>query len=190
MLRNADVSNRPKPNQRTPSGEAFTRLILEAFRFNGCLLAAGDRLTQDLGLTSARWQVLGAIDEGPLPVAQISRNMGLSRQAVQRSPTNLPLAGLSPSRTIPIIGAPNSRVLRRGGGRRSTRLPGGRSRGPIASQLASTHRWWKRRQMFFWLSGPGLKRTPRTQDKTPMYKIAEAPHFLRLAMFLAASSPS
>jgi hypothetical protein len=40
--------------------------------------------------------------------------------------------------------------------------------------------------MFFWLSGPGLKRTPRTQDKTPMYKIAEAPHFLRLAMFLGS----
>ena len=93
MLQNADVSNRPKPNQRTPSGEAFTRLILEVFRFNGCLLAAGDRLTRDLGLTSARWQVLGAIDEGPLPVAQISRNMGLSRQAVQRVADELAAGG-------------------------------------------------------------------------------------------------
>jgi len=93
MLQNADVSNRPKPNHRTLSGEAFTRLILGVFRFNGCLLAAGDRLTQDLGLTSARWQVLGAIDEGPLPVAQISRNMGLSRQAVQRVADELAAGG-------------------------------------------------------------------------------------------------
>jgi DNA-binding MarR family transcriptional regulator len=88
-----DDSHRAKAKQHTPSGEAFTRLILEAFPFNGCLLAAGDRLTQDLGLTSARWQVLGAIDEGPLPVAQISRNMGLSRQAVQRVANELAAGG-------------------------------------------------------------------------------------------------
>jgi DNA-binding MarR family transcriptional regulator len=35
-------------------------------------------------LTSSRWQVLGAIEERPLPVAQIARNMGLARQNVQR----------------------------------------------------------------------------------------------------------
>jgi DNA-binding MarR family transcriptional regulator len=37
-----------------------------------------------VGLTSSRWQVLGAIEEQPLPVAQIARNMGLARQNVQR----------------------------------------------------------------------------------------------------------
>ncbi|BBO69685.1 MarR family transcriptional regulator [Desulfosarcina alkanivorans] len=70
---------------RTPSAEIFTALILETFRFNGQLLAAGNRLTQEFGLTSALWQVLGAIDEKPLPVAQIARNMGLTRQSVRRS---------------------------------------------------------------------------------------------------------
>lgn len=69
----------------TPEGEAFTELILETFRLNGRLLAAGDRLIDDLGLTSARWQVLGAIEDGALPVAQIARNMGLARQSVQRT---------------------------------------------------------------------------------------------------------
>jgi DNA-binding MarR family transcriptional regulator len=68
----------------TPQGTVLTGLILETFRLNGLLLAAGDRLTSDLGLSSARWQVMGAIDEAPLPVAQIARNMGLTRQAVQR----------------------------------------------------------------------------------------------------------
>ena len=68
----------------TPAGSAFTGLIIETFRLNGELLAAGDELCADLGLTSARWQVMGAIDEGPLPVAHIARNMGLTRQAVQR----------------------------------------------------------------------------------------------------------
>ena len=68
----------------TNAGKAFTELILEIFRFNGRLLAAGDLLAKPLGLTSSRWQVLGAIEERPLPVAQIARNMGLARQNVQR----------------------------------------------------------------------------------------------------------
>lgn len=68
----------------TTGGAAFTDLLLEVFRFNGLLLAAGDRLTRGLGLSSARWQVLGAVEEGPATVAQIARKMGLKRQSVQR----------------------------------------------------------------------------------------------------------
>ena len=60
-----------KQISRTPSAEAFTQLILETFRFNGQLLAAGDRLTKELNLSSALWQVLGAIDEAPLPVLKL-----------------------------------------------------------------------------------------------------------------------
>ncbi len=65
---------------------SLTDFILETFRTNGELLTAGDRLVADLNLTSARWQVLGAIGMAStsLPVAHIARNMGLSRQAVQR----------------------------------------------------------------------------------------------------------
>jgi len=64
----------------------MTELVLETFRLNGRLLAAGDALVGAAGLTAARWQVLGAIEISavPLPVAHIARNMGLSRQAVQR----------------------------------------------------------------------------------------------------------
>jgi DNA-binding MarR family transcriptional regulator len=89
----AGAQKRRKPKARTQAGEAFTRLIIEVFRLNGCLLAVGDHLTKDLGLTSARWQVLGAIDDGPLPVAQIARNMGLTRQAVQRVADDLAAQG-------------------------------------------------------------------------------------------------
>ena len=61
-------------------------LVIEIFRLNGVLLAEGDKLTRDVGLTSARWQVLGAIEVAghPLTVAEIARNMGLTRQSVQR----------------------------------------------------------------------------------------------------------
>lgn len=72
-----------------------TELILEIFRLNGQLLEAGDRLSGPLGLTSARWQVLGAIEtEGrPITAAQIGRRMGLSRQAVQRIVNDLDSLG-------------------------------------------------------------------------------------------------
>lgn len=75
---------------------AATELILETFRLNGRLLESGDELVADLGLTSARWQVLGAIQASqvPLSVAQIARNMGLSRQAVQRLANEMTQDGL------------------------------------------------------------------------------------------------
>jgi DNA-binding MarR family transcriptional regulator len=75
---------------------AITKLILETFRLNGRLLAAGDALVRDLGLTSARWQVLGAVAMSPvpLPVSHIARNMGLSRQGVQRVADELEARGI------------------------------------------------------------------------------------------------
>jgi DNA-binding MarR family transcriptional regulator len=74
-----------RENKKLATG-AVTELILETFRLNGYLLQAGNDLVRDLGLTSARWQVLGGIAGSPvpLPVAHVARNMGLSRQAVQR----------------------------------------------------------------------------------------------------------
>jgi len=64
----------------------LTDLVLAVFRLNGRLLLAGDKLVADLGLTSARWQVLGAIAiaQSPQPVAWLARSMGLNRQGVQR----------------------------------------------------------------------------------------------------------
>jgi len=80
----------------TPMGQALTDVILETFRLNGALLAWGDDLVRDLGLTSARWQVLGAValQGRPMTVAQIARRMGLSRQAVQRVANDLAKGGL------------------------------------------------------------------------------------------------
>jgi DNA-binding MarR family transcriptional regulator len=78
----------------TKAGNAFTELILETFRLNGRLLTAGDRLTRPYKLSSARWQVLGAIEEKPLSVAQIARNMGVARQSVQRLADNLEKSGI------------------------------------------------------------------------------------------------
>ena len=53
-------------------------------------------LVGDIGLTSARWQVLGAIAPPPLRCRSriIARNMGLTRQAVQRLANDLERDGL------------------------------------------------------------------------------------------------
>ena len=66
----------------TPNGLAVTSLVIRIFQANGRLLKTGDALSRDLGLTSTRWQVLGAIDMQPKTVAQIAREFELTRQGV------------------------------------------------------------------------------------------------------------
>ena len=85
-----------KKVKRTPAGDALTGLILDLFRLNSLLLTAGDRLVAPLRLTSARWQILGAIAyaERPEPVAWLARGLGANRQNVQRITNDLLSEGL------------------------------------------------------------------------------------------------
>ena len=85
-----------KKAKRTPEGEALTDLVLDLFRTSSLLLTAGDRLVAPLGLTSARWQVLGAIvaAERAQPVAWLARDLGGNRQNVQRIINDLHREGL------------------------------------------------------------------------------------------------
>jgi DNA-binding MarR family transcriptional regulator len=78
-------------------------LALEVFRLNGRLLTVGDRTVAPLGLTSARWQVLGAVAYAPHPgpVAHVARAMGLTRQNVRRIVGDLVLDGLLALRPNP-----------------------------------------------------------------------------------------
>jgi DNA-binding MarR family transcriptional regulator len=84
-------------DRRTRKGEMATTVVLSIFRVNGLLLAAGDQLAGQEGLTSARWQVMGAIQlsERPLTMPQIARRMGLTRQTVHTTVTNLVREGLA-----------------------------------------------------------------------------------------------
>jgi len=82
--------------ERTPAGDALTNLVLDIFRLNGLILTAGDRLVAGLELTSARWQILGAIDAAgrPQPVSWLARDLGAHRQNVQRIVNDLHRDGL------------------------------------------------------------------------------------------------
>jgi DNA-binding MarR family transcriptional regulator len=64
-------------------------------RLHGLLTAAGDELARPAGQTSARWQVLAAIEDRPKTVAHIARILGLARQSVQRVADVLERDGLA-----------------------------------------------------------------------------------------------
>ena len=64
----------------------LTAVALSVFRLNGLLIEWGNTFSEPHGLTSARWQVLGAIamaTEAP-SIPQIADAMGITRQSVQR----------------------------------------------------------------------------------------------------------
>lgn len=83
-------------NRHTAPGAALSSSVLDLFKLSSQMLAAGDRLVASLGLTSARWQVLGSIvaTERPQPVAWLARDMGANRQNVQRIVNDLEKDGL------------------------------------------------------------------------------------------------
>lgn len=92
-----------RETKRTPAGTALSDLILDLFRLNNGILTGGDRLVSGLGLTSARWQVLGTIiaAEWPQPVAWLARDTGANRQNVQRIVNDLEKEGLVAFETNP-----------------------------------------------------------------------------------------
>jgi DNA-binding MarR family transcriptional regulator len=70
-------------------------VALTAFKLNGQLLQVAEALAGPVGLTAAWWQVLGAVMPAPLSVAGIARDMGITRQSVQRIADLLVSKGLA-----------------------------------------------------------------------------------------------
>lgn len=85
-----------RTTKRSPAAEALTDLILDLFRVNNLTVTWGDRFVAPLGLTSARWQILGAIGaaDRAQPVAWLARDLGANRQNVQRIVNDLATEGL------------------------------------------------------------------------------------------------
>ena len=74
----------PDPPAQSDAGEVLTDLIIGTFRLNARLLDVAQELAGAGGLTAAWWQVLGGVIDRPRTVAEIGRNMGMTRQGVQR----------------------------------------------------------------------------------------------------------
>ncbi|WP_280382048.1 MarR family winged helix-turn-helix transcriptional regulator [Nocardia wallacei] len=81
--------------------DLFATAAVTSFKLNGQFLAIAEELARPAGLTAAWWQVLGAILREPLPVAGIAREMGITRQGVQRIADLLVDKGLAEYRPNP-----------------------------------------------------------------------------------------
>lgn len=75
--------------------EFLSGAALTVFKLNGQFLGIAERLARPAGLTAAWWQVLGAVLREPLPVVGIAREMGVTRQSVQRIADLLVARGLA-----------------------------------------------------------------------------------------------
>ena len=67
-------------------GDVLTDIMLEIFRINTHLLDKGNQMVAPLGMTSARWQILGAIalSGKAATCPQIAASMGVTRQGAQK----------------------------------------------------------------------------------------------------------
>ncbi|WP_036506436.1 MULTISPECIES: MarR family winged helix-turn-helix transcriptional regulator [Nocardia] len=64
--------------------ELFSAAAITTFKLNGQFLTIAEELAKPAEITAAWWQVLGAVLHEPLPVSGIAREMGITRQSVQR----------------------------------------------------------------------------------------------------------
>ncbi|HEY3427567.1 MAG TPA: helix-turn-helix domain-containing protein, partial [Acidimicrobiia bacterium] len=79
----------------THEQELMSGVAKTVFRLNGQLFILGEALATRAGLTAAWWQVLGAILRQPLSVADVAREIGVTRQSVQRVADLLVAEGLA-----------------------------------------------------------------------------------------------
>lgn len=70
--------------ERGAAGDALSGLVVQVLRLAAALTEAGDALAAPAGQSSARWQVLAAVEHAPHSVASVARRLGHSRQSVQR----------------------------------------------------------------------------------------------------------
>src|SRR5271166_4352781 len=62
----------------------YSALVVQVLKLAAALETAGNALARPAGQSSARWQVLAAVEDGPLSVASIARALAHTRQSVQR----------------------------------------------------------------------------------------------------------
>jgi len=66
---------------------------MSVFKVNGFIIRAGEGITNPIGQSSARWQVLGRAYQ-PTTVAKMAQDIGHARQSVQRQADILAAEGL------------------------------------------------------------------------------------------------
>ena len=82
--------------ERFVENRETNELIVEVFRLNGQLIATADKLVSKFGITGARWQVMGALvrSGGRETVPRLAKDMGLTRQSIQRVVNEMVIDGM------------------------------------------------------------------------------------------------
>jgi DNA-binding MarR family transcriptional regulator len=93
----------PGRRKLAPRFKAVTDLTVAISRLNGLLLQWGDELLAPLGLTGARWQMLGVMSlvGAPLTAPQVGAALGVTRQGAQKQLNLLFAQGLVQARPNP-----------------------------------------------------------------------------------------
>jgi DNA-binding MarR family transcriptional regulator len=78
------------------SADAMVEFIGQSFRLNSRLQLTADRMSREVGLSAARWQLLSVVTQAtdPMTISDIARRMGLARQSVQQVADALSEEGL------------------------------------------------------------------------------------------------
>ena len=133
--------------RRSTRAETLTKLVNEVFLSNGALLAAGDVLAGEVGLTAAQWQVVGFLEDGPASAAELARRRGLRRQSVQETVNRLLRNGMLTRANNPADGrapllhlTPVARAALATLGRRQVKWADGVASGIAPDDLAVTLR--------------------------------------------------
>lgn len=85
----------------TDEQDLLSGMAKAVFRLNGQLLAIGEELARPAGLTASWWLVLGSVLSSPRSVADIARDIGVTRQSVQRTADILVARNLAEFRANP-----------------------------------------------------------------------------------------
>jgi DNA-binding MarR family transcriptional regulator len=89
----------PEPTSSSSHVSTDEQLLMSGiaktvYRLNGHVLSIAEELAGPVGLTGAWWQVIASVLREPMSVADISRFIGNTRQAVQRIADRLVEEGL------------------------------------------------------------------------------------------------
>src|SRR5215467_3248998 len=71
-------------SRNTLAGQILTALIIPIIRLDAHFSRAGEAIAASAGQTLARWLTLEMVARQPATVAQVARNLGQTRQSVQR----------------------------------------------------------------------------------------------------------
>ena len=89
------LKRQPAVKKRGAAADAFSALVVQVLKLAAALETAGNVLARPVGQSSARWQVLAAVEDEPLSVASIARALAHTRQSVQRVADLLVADGLA-----------------------------------------------------------------------------------------------